>query len=124
MNKKGFTLIELLGVIVILALILALIVPSVTSVIKSGNESADESTKDSIVQAARNWLSDNRDIVNNNSPYTVTVATLQSEGYLEEDIVLPSKECSLNEASVTITATEMENNTKYDYTYNAPDDCD
>lgn len=124
MNKKGFTLIELLGVIVVLALLLALIVPNVTSVIKSGTESADESTKDSIVKAARNWLSDNRDIVNNNSPYTVTVATLQSEGYLEEDIVLPSKECSLNGASVTITATEMENNTKYDYTYNAPDDCD
>ena len=124
MNKKGFTLIELLGVIVVLALLFALIVPSVTSVIKRGTESADESTKDSIVKAARNWLSDNRDIVNNNSPYTVTVATLQSEGYLEEDIVLPSKECSLNDASVTITATEMENNTKYDYTYNAPADCD
>ena len=123
MNKNGFTLIELLGVIVILSLLVIIIVPSVTSSIQRGNKEADENTKNSIVLAARNWLSDNKTIVNDSLTYTVTVETLQSEGYLEENIKLPSKDCSLDGASVTITATETENNTKYDYTYNAPDDC-
>lgn len=123
MKSKGFTLIELLGVIIILSLLLMIIVPSVVGSIQDGQENADESTTNSIVLAARNWLSDNRDVVENNSPYTITVATLKNEGYLEGDITLPSKGCSLNNASVTITVTEKENNTKYDYKYNAPNDC-
>lgn len=123
MKNRGFTLVELLGVIIILSLLLMVIVPSVVSSIQNGQENADESTTNSIVLAARNWLSDNRDIVENNSPYTITVATLKSEGYLEGDITLPSKGCSLNSASVTITATEKANNTKYDYKYNAPNNC-
>lgn len=123
MKNRGFTLVELLGVIIILSLLLMVIVPSVVSSIQNGQENADESTTNSIVLAARNWLSDNRDVVKNNSPYTITVATLKSEGYLEGDITLPSKGCSLNSASVTITATEKSNITKYDYKYNAPNNC-
>ncbi len=123
MKNKGFTLIELLGVIVILSLLLFVIVPSVTSSIQKGQDEADKDTQDSIVLAARNWLSDNKATVNNTSSYTVTVSTLQSGGYLPKDIKLPSKGCSLNNASVTITATETANNTKYNYKYNAPNDC-
>ena len=78
MKSKGFTLIELLGVIIILSLLLMIIVPSVVGSIQDGQENADESTTNSIVLAARNWLSDNRDVVENNSPYTITVATLKS----------------------------------------------
>lgn len=123
MKNKGFTLIELLGVIVILSLLMLVIIPSVTSSIKKGQNESDKDAQDSIVLAARNWLSDNKATVNNASPYTVTVSTLQSGGYLPKDIKLPSKGCSLNNASVTITATETANNTKYDYKYNAPNDC-
>ena len=123
MKSKGFTLIELLGVIVILSLLLMVIVPSVVSSIQDGQENADESTTNSIVLAARNWLSDNKDVMSNRTSYTVTVSTLKSGGYLEGDITLPSKGCSLNSASVTITATKKTNNTKYDYKYNAPNNC-
>lgn len=123
MKNKGFTLIELLGVIVILSLLLFVIVPSVTSSIQKGQDEADKDTQDSIVLAARDWLSDNKATVNNATSYTVTVSTLQSGGYLPKDIKLPSKGCSLNNASVTITATETANNTKYNYKYNAPNDC-
>ena len=123
MKNKGFTLIELLGVIVILSLLLMVIVPSVVSNIQDGQTQADESTTNSIVLAARNWLSDNKDVMSDRSSYTVTVSTLKSEGYLEGEITLPSKGCSLNNASVTITATKKANGTKYDYKYNAPDNC-
>ena len=123
MKNKGFTLIELLGVIIILSLLLMVIVPSVVSSIQNGQKNADESTTNSIVLAARNWFSDNKDVMSNSTSYTVTVSTLKSGGYLEGDITLPSKGCSLNNASVTITATEKANNTKYDYKYNAPNDC-
>lgn len=123
MKNKGFTLIELLGVIVILSLLLMVIVPSVVSSIQDGQENADESTTNSIVLAARNWLSDNKDVMSNRTSYTVTVSTLKSGGYLEGDITLPSKGCSLNSASVTITAIKKTNNTRYDYKYNAPNNC-
>lgn len=123
MKNKGFTLIELLGVIVILSLLLMVIVPSVVSNIQDGQAQADESTTNSIVLATRNWLSDNKDVMSDRSSYTVTVSTLKSEGYLEGEITLPSKGCSLNNASVTITATKKANGTKYDYKYNAPDNC-
>ena len=121
MKNKGFTLIELLGVIVILSLLLLVIVPGVTSSIQKGNDEADKDAKDSIILAARNWLSDNKASVG--SSYTITVSTLQSSGYLPKDVKLPSKGCSLANASVTITATETANNTKYNYKYNAPNDC-
>ena len=123
MKNKGFTLIELLGVIIILSLLLLVIVPSVTSNIKKGQKEADENTKNTIILATKNWLSDNKAIVNNSTSYTVNVSTLQDEGYLDTNIILPSKNCSLENASVTIGVTKKDNNIKYDYKYNDPEDC-
>lgn len=122
MNNKAFTLIELLGVIVILSLLLLVIVPNVTGSIKKGQEEADNDTKDSIVLGARNWLSDNKAKVT--SSYTVKVSDMQNEGYLPDNIKLPSKGCSLDNASVTITVTNLSNGQKkYDYKYNPVNDC-
>lgn len=122
MKNKAFTLIELLGVIVILSLLLLVIVPNVTGSIKKGQEEADNDTKDSIVLGARNWLSDNKAKVT--SSYTVKVSDMQNEGYLPDNIKLPSKGCSLDNASVTITVTNLSNGQKkYDYKYNPVNDC-
>ena len=121
MKSKGFTLIELLGVIVVLSLLALIIVPSVTKSIQNGQKEADESTKSSIILSARNWLSDNKELVT--SSYTITVKTLQDEGYIDKNIKLPSKGCSLDGASVTITRNEKEHNTKFDYKLNLPDNC-
>lgn len=123
MKSKGFTLIELLGVIVVLSLLMLIIIPNVTSSIKKGQANADQDTKDSIILAAKNWVSDNKATVKASSPYTVKVTDLQSKGYLEKNIKLPSKGCSLDGAKVIITATETEHNTKFEYEYIAPADC-
>lgn len=123
MKNNGFTLIELLGVIIILTLLLLIVVPSILENIKKGQEEADNNTKNSIILATKNWLTDNKDKVNKNSSYTVNVSVLQDEGYLPQDIKLPSKKCSLNNASVTITSKITEKNIKYNYKYNAPANC-
>ena len=49
---------------------------------------------------------------------------MQNEGYLPDNIKLPSKGCSLDNASVTITVTNLSNGQKkYNYKYNPVNDC-
>lgn len=117
MKNKGFTLIELLGTIVILSAILLIVVPSVTSSIKKSQANADESTKESIILAAQNWASDNKNILNNKSSYNVSLATLYDGGYLEENVKLPSTSETIENACVIITVKQTENKIAYSYAY-------
>ncbi len=121
MKNKGFTLIELLGVIVILSAILLIIVPGVTSNIKKAQNNSDENTKENIILAAQNWASDNKSVLNSKTSYSVALKTLQDEGYLEDDIKLPSTGSKIENACVVISIKQTENKPSYTYTYE--DEC-
>ena len=118
MKNKGFTLIELLGTIVILSAILLIIIPGVTSSIKKSEKDADDSTKNSIILAAQNWVSDNKYVFDNAKCKGITVKDLQEYGYLDENVKLPSDGSDLDAVCVLI-CTERGNKIKYTYTYSS-----
>ena len=60
LNNKGFTLIEVLEVIVILSILMAIMVPSVGNIMKKNKEDNYQNLKDSIISAAKIYISDNR----------------------------------------------------------------
>ena len=60
LNNKGFTLIEVLAVVVILSVLAAIMVPSVNYIINQNKENNYENLKNSIISAAKIYLSDNR----------------------------------------------------------------
>ena len=118
MKNKGFTLIELIGTIVILSLLLLIISPIVTRSIRSGVKNADEQAKTNIELAAKNWKSDNKD----STAEFVTVSELINEGYLDDEVKLPSSsgQVDLSTACVKIEPVSENTNTgkkvyKYEY---------
>ena len=73
LNRKGFTLVELLAVVVILSVLLAIMIPSVNYLIDINKENNYNNLKESILGAAKIYMSDNR--------YNVTL-DYQDEGGL------------------------------------------
>ena len=122
MKNRGFTLIELIGTIVILALILLIVTPVITRSIKQGVDDSDDQVKESIVLAAKNWASDHKDqLPVNDVPLFVFVNDLQSAGYLDDDVKLPSGK-SLG-SCVKITKMSDESASKKTYEYEYSKDC-
>jgi len=110
--KKGFTLIELLGVIVIIGVLALITVPAVDSVVKKGKQRAYDMTKDTIIDAAKNWLTDNKNLFADGDTLTLTLSDLKEQGYLDFDIKNPSSGvCLDNRMEVSITRNEK----KYSY---------
>ena len=104
MKKKGFTLIELLGVIVLIGIIALITVPAVDGVIKKGRKKAYDMTKSTIIDAAKNWLTDNKSLLGDGDTLTLTLADLKEHGYLEFDIKNPSSSACLdNKMEVAVT---------------------
>lgn len=60
LNNKGFTLIEVLAVVVILSIIMAIMVPSVNNILNRNKEENYDDLEDSIISAAKIYISDNR----------------------------------------------------------------
>lgn len=60
LNNKGFSLVEVLAVVVILGILAVIMVPVVNNVINQNKEDNYNSLKDSILSAARTYISDNR----------------------------------------------------------------
>ena len=71
LNNKGFTLIEVLAVIVILSILMAIMVPSVGNIMKKNKEDNYQNLKDSIISAAKIYISDNR--------YQITVGSCTTQ---------------------------------------------
>ena len=90
--KKGFTLVELLAVITLLAAIGLIAIPVVNKSINDSKEKAYNAQVKEIENAARNWISENLDTLDDEivcpTPTskvdftTVTIATLKEKGYI------------------------------------------
>lgn len=95
MNKKGLTLVELLAVVVIISLIAAILFPMVNGLLKDSRNKTKTADESSVVEAAKMYIADNPDLVDDNayvdstSSYlgtvSVTIGTLIDEGYLDID---------------------------------------
>ena len=145
MNKKGFTLIELIAVIVILALISLIVFPTVNSIIKNSKEKAYNVQIDEIINAAKNYLTDNPTCipemgssttfsgtcegVKYNGDYTiayVSIDVLLEKGYISTEDKLDGKEVILNPKNtkkalngyVRVSYNNSNNRYEYDYTEN------
>lgn len=121
-EEKGFTLIELLAVIVILGVISVIAVPLIGNVIGNSKTNSDVATARQIYDAARLYVVGElngefkKEITETGesiahglrvkvaSP-TSTDVTLQTKGYLESPIYLPSDKTQITAGTVEFTTT-------------------
>ena len=93
MNKKGFTLVELLAVIVILALLALLTSTAITKIVKDSKQTLSDTQLNLIKSAAEMWGADNLDkLPDAGSCGYLTLANLQSEGFIDTVIDPKTKE--------------------------------
>ncbi|MBQ9011258.1 MAG: prepilin-type N-terminal cleavage/methylation domain-containing protein [Bacilli bacterium] len=116
MDRKGFTLVELIAVIALISSIVLIITPLVSRTLKQGSEKADNQTKESIELAAKNWSLDNREKLNSSGDCFVAVSTLQSSGYIDKDLKMPSTTNNID-AYVKITGQDKYGKVTFAYTY-------
>ena len=102
-EEKGFTLIELLAVIVILGIIAVIAIPMIGNVIDKSRQNADLATARQIYDAARLYTVTENLGKSTSGQTSVTLATLQSNNYLENNLVLPSTKSPLNTTSTFVT---------------------
>lgn len=87
MSKKGFTLTELLAVIVILGVVMTIGSISVTAIRQKIDQNMFENSIEFIINAAKSWGNDNKQIVKDSGTAGVTknVDFLISSNYLETE---------------------------------------
>ncbi len=105
MKKQGFTLAELIGVIVILALICLVSVPAIASVLKTNKKSLCETQLDNVLEAARNYASENLLAMpaKDGELKIITIQDLIDNGFIDENIENPvTKENFDTEIEITI----------------------
>lgn len=87
MENKGFTLIEILGVVTLLALLSTIIILSVNKPLKDSKETLYQTQIEEIKAAASMWRTDNIELIPETGYYTITLNTLQNNGYINSDII-------------------------------------
>ena len=87
MKKNGFTLIELLATLALLAILSMVIVPSIIGVINKNKDNNLKMLCNSIEEAARLYVSDNRYTMGNVS--SIKIKELMENNYLANSFVNP-----------------------------------
>ncbi len=122
MNKKGFTLIELIATVVLISLMTLVIVPTVGKIIKKSSAYADKQLEENILLSAKNWAVDNKNLINKvncGSKKIVWIKDeLQAQGYLDNNIVIPSTGKPFTKECLAITKICNASTGKFYHKYN------
>lgn len=103
MKSKAFTLIEVLAVILIISILAVVTIPLVTNNVNKSRDKLYNSVINKILSASSDWAVSNTSLLpENGESITITLGTLQSEGYISTDLMNPKKE-KLFPADMTIT---------------------
>lgn len=141
MNNKAFTLIELLGVLMIIAIIATVVTITVDRSIKNSRLKTCQAQEKNIIEAAKNWMTDNPNVLtlnddatsrtievylkkqNNgtNMPYNLQ-EKIKSTGervenaYIEEGLESPMTDKPYSDNTrVKITVSKYKNRQNYEY---------
>lgn len=111
MNKKGFTIVELLVTITLLAIISTIAVISITSFINKNKENNYEILKNTILEASKEYVTDNRygDIQS-----TITGQFLLDNHYITSSLIDPKTGKNIDLNSIVITITYQNKNYTYE----------
>ena len=120
-NKKGFTLIELIAVIFILALIVVIVVPMINDNINKSKVNVSNEQVRQIEDAAKQWgldnvvykdgkLTDGNKVIN-----SVTIRTLQKDGYLDDKGIIDAKTKKEIPSSTKVCITYSSNQYNYEF---------
>ena len=120
MKKNGFTLVELLGVIILLGVLSVIVVPEVRDSIKQSKKKAYDKQIDTVITAAKNWVSDNIDELSEETIF-IDIQSLKQNGFLEnKKIINPVNNKEIN-GCVAIIYEEDFNQYEYEYLSKCPE---
>lgn len=112
-DEKGFTLIELLAVLVIIAIIAVIAIPLIGNIINNSRTNADLATARQVYDASRLYITGEQDgkfvvPASGSTAATgasVTVSDMQTKGYLDSPLSLPSNKKTITAGTVTYNNT-------------------
>lgn len=114
MHKKGFTLAELLASITLLAIISIVTTTVVVHFLKRGKEDLYQQQLNNIKLAAKAWTTDHKDAIGVSDCYPVTLSTLQTDGYIDNNIKNPISGETLDNEKIVVSIIKNKNNFSYE----------
>lgn len=115
---SGFTLVELLGVIVLLSILGVIAVSTIDKNIKQGRVKTCKTQEKNIVEGAKTYIIDNPNYTGN-----LTIGTLKSLGYINEDLINPMTDNPYNDSSY-VSVSYSSNKYTYVVTYVGENGCE
>ena len=111
MNKKGFTIVELLVTITLLAIISTIAAISIKSFINKNKENNYEILKNTILEASKEYVTDNR---YGNIDSSITAQYLLDNHYITSGLTDPKTGKNIDLNSVVVTITYQNKNYTYE----------
>lgn len=116
-KNKAFTLVELIGVVAILAIMLLVAVPSLTKTLKNNEQKKYGSYIKNLELVTEQYIVKNildKETIDDENPYYVSLKTLIDNGYVEDTIVNPTTEREISTDTRIKVTRNSDNSFKYD----------